>query len=43
MTRLCQKVAALLLGIAVAASAATGAAATQRIKDLAAVEGVRVN
>jgi flagellar P-ring protein FlgI len=37
------KLAALLLGVVVAAGAATGSAATQRIKDLAAVEGVRSN
>lgn len=43
MQRSWQKLAALLLGVAIAASAADGAAATQRIKDLAVVEGVRAN
>jgi flagellar P-ring protein FlgI len=38
-----QKLGAFALGVVVACSAASGSVATQRIKDLAAVEGVRTN
>jgi flagellar basal body P-ring protein FlgI len=43
MYSLLQKLAALALGLAVAAGALAGTAATQRVKDLAVVEGVRTN
>jgi flagellar P-ring protein precursor FlgI len=38
-----QRIASLVLGLVVAAGAASGSAATQRIKDLASVDGVRTN
>jgi flagellar P-ring protein precursor FlgI len=42
MDSFCQRIGALVLGMAVA-TGACGAASTQRIKDLAAIEGVRTN
>ncbi len=43
MNVLLQRIASLVLGLAVAAGAADGSAATQRVKDLASVDGVRTN